>query len=47
MSLRGRVGKVKEVGEYNGKKQYGFFKKGARKYYNPLSDVELIFEIAV
>lgn len=47
VSLRGCVGKVKEVGEYNGKKQYGFFKKGARKYYNPLSDTELIFEIAV
>lgn len=47
VSLRGRVGKVKEVGEYNGKKQYGFFKKGASKRYNPLSDAELIFEIAV
>lgn len=47
VSLRGHVGKVKEVGEYNGKKQYGFFRKGARKYYNPLSDAELIFEIAV
>lgn len=47
VSLRGHIGKVKEVGEYNGKKQYGFFKKGARKYYNPLSDIELIFEIAM
>lgn len=47
VSLRGCIGKVKEVGEYNGKKQYGFFKKGARRYYNPLSDTELIFEIAV
>lgn len=47
VSLRGHVGKVKEVGEYNGKKQYGFFKKGASKRYNPLSDAELIFEIAV
>lgn len=47
VSLRGCVGKVKEVGEYKGKKQYGFFKKGARKYYNLLSDTELIFEIAV
>lgn len=47
VGLRGCVGKVKEVGEYNGKKQYGFFKKGARKYYNPLSDTELIFEIVI
>ena len=47
VNLRGFVGKVKEVGECNGKKQYGFFKKGARKYYNPLSNAELIFEIAV
>lgn len=47
VNLRGCVGKVKVVGENNGKKQYGFFKKGARKYYNPLSDTELIFEIAV
>ena len=47
VSLRGHIGKVKEVGEYNGKKQYGFFKKGARKYYNPLSSIEIIFEIAV
>lgn len=47
VSLRGCVGKVKEVGEYNGKKKYGFFKKGANKRYNPLSDTELIFEIVV
>ncbi len=47
VSLRGCVGKVKVVEENNGKKQYGFFKKSARKYYNPLSDAELIFEIAV
>lgn len=47
VNLRGHIGKVKEVGEYNGKKQYGFFKKGARKYYNSLSSAEMIFEIAV
>lgn len=47
VSLRGCIGKVKEVGEYNGKKQYGFFKKGASKRYNSLSDAELIFEIVV
>lgn len=44
VSLRGVVGKIKEVGENNGKKQYGFFKKGASKCYNPLSEAELIFE---
>lgn len=45
VSLMGTVGKIKEVGEYNGKKSYGFFKKGARRYYHPLSSQEIIFGI--
>lgn len=47
VSLMGTVGKIKEVGEYNGKKEYGFFKKGARRYYHPLSSQEIIFGISV
>lgn len=46
VSLMGAVGKIKEVGEYNGKKKYGFFKKGARRYYHPLSSQEIIFGIS-
>lgn len=46
VNLRGYIGKVKEVGEYNGKKQYGFFKKGARKYYIALSHEDILFEIS-
>ena len=46
VSFMGTVGKIKEVGEYNGKKEYGFFKKGARRYYHPLSSQEIIFGIS-
>ena len=34
INYNGMVGKIKVVGEYNGNKEYGFFKKNARnKYY--------------
>ncbi len=44
VSCWGNIGKVKEV-EEDGKKQYGFFKKGAKKYYMPLLDEDMIFGI--
>lgn len=36
------VGRIKIVGCDNGKPQYGFFKKGSKKYYIPVSDIELL-----
>ena len=44
VSFWGNIGKVKEV-EEDDKKQYGFFKKGAKKYYMPLLDEDMIFGI--
>lgn len=42
-----RIGKVKEVGEFNGRKEYGFFKKGARKVFYHLTNEEMIFAINI
>lgn len=38
----GFVGKIKSVGEYNGIKKYGFFKKGAKNKYYKISNTEIL-----
>ncbi len=45
VSYRGIIGKVKVIEESGGEKRYGFFRKGAKKYYIPLFDGDLIFGI--
>ena len=39
-----REGKIKVVGteRTSGHRQYGFFRKGARKNYNPISNAEIV-----
>lgn len=43
---KGMEGKIKLVGEYNGKNLYGFFKKRVRKTYYEVSDEYLILNYA-
>lgn len=47
INFKGHVGKIKEISEYDGKKQYGFFRKGAKKYYKALSYEEIVFNCTI
>lgn len=38
----GYTGKIKVIKEENGHMEYGFFKKGAKKKYSPISDAEIV-----
>ena len=46
ITYKGNLGKIKCIGEEDGKKLYGFFKKGARSKYYPIDDIYIITELA-
>jgi len=47
VQYEGKIGKIKCVDEYNGNKNYGFFKKGAKNKYYTIQDTVLICNIPV
>lgn len=42
ITYHGMVGKIKIIGEHNGIKEYGFFRKGAKTKYYTVSYVEIL-----
>lgn len=47
ITYKGSLGKIKCIGEECGKKQYGFFKKGARSNYYSIDDIYVVTELIV
>lgn len=45
IAYKGSLGKIKCIGEECGKKQYGFFKKGARSNYYSIDDIYVVTEL--
>lgn len=45
ITYKGNLGKIKCIGEECGKRQYGFFKKGAKSNYYSIDDVYIITEL--
>lgn len=42
IDYRGMTGKIRLIGEENGVKKYGFFKKGAKSHYYHISNMEIL-----
>lgn len=42
IDYHGMTGKIRVIGEENGKKEYGFFKKNARNHYYTISNADIL-----